>query len=184
MALIGTKIWYPVVRDDARGFFAELWKSGDGDKKFGHIEQINMSRSKKGVLRGMHLQHTEPMGKVMTVISGRAILAAVCCNPEDERFREVIQLEVDSNNPTMFYADAGWARGFLALEDDTCVVYACTGRYSGGGELAINPLSVPGLLWPPVEKLIISEKDSTAPTFRDHWIADWHADSIKWENVR
>ncbi len=133
----GTLIWHPVVRDDERGFFAELWKSGDGDKKFGQIEQINMSRSKKGVLRGMHLQHTEPMGKVMTVISGKAILAAVCCNPEDERFKEVIQLEVSADKPTMFYADAGWARGFLALEDNTSVVYACTGRYSGGGELAV-----------------------------------------------
>jgi dTDP-4-dehydrorhamnose 3,5-epimerase len=183
MALVGTKIWYPVVRDDARGFFAELWKSGDGDKKFGQIEQLNMSSSRKGVLRGMHLQHTEPMGKVMTVISGKAIFAAVCCNPEDARFREVIQLEVDSNNPTMFYADAGWARGFLALEDNTCVVYACTGRYTGSGEIAINPFSVPGLKWPAME-FIVSEKDQSAPSFREHWIQDWHQDTVDWKNVR
>ncbi len=52
----GTLIWHPTVREDERGFFAELWKSGDGDKKFGQIEQINMSRSREGVLRGMHLQ--------------------------------------------------------------------------------------------------------------------------------
>jgi dTDP-4-dehydrorhamnose 3,5-epimerase len=179
----GTLIWQPVVRDDERGFFAELWKSGDGDKKFGQIEQINMSRSRQGVLRGMHLQHTEPMGKVMTVISGKAILAAVCCNPEDERFKEVIQLEVSADKPTMFYADAGWARGFLALEDNTSVVYACTGRYSGGGEIAVNPFSVPGLEWPTMN-YIVSEKDTNATSFRDHWVQGWYKDTIKWENVR
>lgn len=179
----GTLIWYPVVRDDERGFFAELWKSGDGEKKFGQIEQINMSRSKKGVLRGMHLQHTEPMGKVMTVISGKAILAAVCCNPEDERFKEVIQLEVSADKPTMFYADAGWARGFLALEDNTSVVYACTGRYSGGGELAINPFSVPGLQWP-MMGYIVSEKDQYSTSFMDHWVKDWYKDTVDWKNVR
>jgi dTDP-4-dehydrorhamnose 3,5-epimerase-like enzyme len=153
----GTLIWHPVVRDDERGFFAELWKSGDGDKKFGQIEQINMSR--------------------------KAILAAVCCNPEDERFKEVIQLEVSADKPTMFYADAGWARGFLALEDNTSVVYACTGRYSGGGELAVNPFSVPGLEWPTMD-YIVSEKDTNATSFRDHWVQGWYKDTIKWENVR
>lgn len=179
----GTLIWNPVVRDDERGFFAELWKSGDGDKKFGQIEQINMSRSRQGVLRGMHLQHTEPMGKVMTVISGKALLSAVCCNPEDERFKEVIQLEVSASKPAMFYADAGWARGFLALEENTSVVYACTGRYSGGGELAINPFSVPGLSWPSMN-YIVSEKDRNAPSFSDHWIKDWYKDTVDWKNVR
>ena len=179
----GTLIWYPVVRDDERGFFAELWKSGDGDKKFGQIEQINMSRSRQGVLRGMHLQHTEPMGKVMTVISGKALLSAVCCNPEDERFKEVIQLEVSASKPAMFYADAGWARGFLSLEENTSVVYACTGRYSGGGELAINPFSVPGLSWPSMN-YIVSEKDRNAPSFSDHWIKDWYKNTVDWKNVR
>ena len=179
----GTLIWHPVVREDERGFFAELWKSGDGDKKFGQIEQINMSRSRKGVLRGMHLQHTEPMGKVMTVISGKAILAAVCCNPEDDRFKEVIRLEVDANVPTMFYADAGWARGFLALEDNTSVVYACTGRYNGGGELAINPFSVPGLQWPTMD-YVVSDKDANATSFREHWVQGWYNDTIEWKNVR
>jgi dTDP-4-dehydrorhamnose 3,5-epimerase len=179
----GTLIWHPTVREDERGFFAELWKSGDGDKKFGQIEQINMSRSREGVLRGMHLQHTEPMGKVMTVISGKAMLAAVCCNPEDDDFRKVVTITVDSKQPAMFYADAGWARGFLALEDNTCVVYACTGRYNGGGEIAINPFSVPGLQWPG-GNFITSEKDRNARSFQDHWINNWDADNVNWKNVR
>lgn len=181
--MIGTIIWHPIVRPDERGHFVELWKSGDGDKKFGQIEQINMSVSKKGVLRGLHLQHTEPMGKVMTVTSGRAFIAAVNCNPNSEDFKKIVTCEISPEKPAMFYADASWARGFLALEDNTTVVYACTGRYSSGGELAINPLSA-GVAWPKMDEYIISEKDETAKTFQEHWVAGWYSDIINWNNVR
>ena len=181
--MIGTIIWHPIVRPDERGQFVELWKSGDGDKKFGQIEQINMSVSRKGVLRGLHLQHTEPMGKVMTVTSGRAFIAAVNCNPNSDDFKKVVTCEISPDKPAMFYADASWARGFLALEDNTTVVYACTGRYSSGGELAINPLSA-GVHWPKMDEYIISEKDETAKTFREHWVAGWYSDVINWNNVR
>jgi len=181
--MIGTIIWYPTAREDNRGYFAELWKSGEGDKKFGKIEQINMSVSKKGVLRGLHLQHTEPMGKVMTVTSGRAFIVAVNCNPLSEDFKKIVSCEISPEKPTMFYADASWARGFLAMEDNTTVVYACTGRYSGGGELAINPFSA-GVQWPKMDEYIISEKDETSKTFREHWVADWYKDTIDWKSVR
>lgn len=179
----GTKIWRPTAYKDSRGFFAELWKSGNGQQKFGEIQQINMSRSHAGVMRGLHLQHTEPMGKVMTVISGSAFLVAVCCNPLDENYRDVVTVTADSRSPVMFYADAGWARGFLTLEDDTTVVYACTGRYSGDGELAINPFSA-GVNWPNVGKVILSDKDKNAKTFQEHWIENWYQDKIDWKNVK
>lgn len=141
-----------------------------------------MSRSKKGVLRGLHLQHTEPMGKAMTVISGRAYLVALNCNPESVNFNERIEVEISADYPQVFYADAGYARGFLALEDDTTILYACTGRYNGAGELAINPLRA-GIKWPEMD-YIISEKDLNAPSYQDHWVADWHAGEIDWVNVR
>ena len=182
MSLSGVKIWTPTIRPDERGFFTEVWKSGDGSTKFGEIEQINMSRSRKGVLRGLHLQHTEPMGKAMTVVAGRAYLAAVNCNPESINFGERVELEIDSENPQVFYADAGYARGFLALEPNTVVLYACTGRYSGTGEMAIHPLSA-GIEWPEMD-YIISDKDLNAPTFRDRWISEWDKDKIDWMNVR
>jgi dTDP-4-dehydrorhamnose 3,5-epimerase len=178
----GTKIWRPTVRPDERGYFAELWKSGVPAQKFGKIEQINMSRSRKGVLRGLHLQHTEPMGKVMTVMNGSAFLVAVCCNPTDEMFKKIVTVEAHAEKPTMFYADAGWARGFLALEEDTVVAYACTGRYNGEGELAINPYSA-GVEWPEMDH-IVSEKDRNAKTFQEHWVEDWYRDSIDWHNVK
>lgn len=178
----GIKIWHPKPYTDDRGFFSELWKSGRGDMKFGEIQQINMSRSRKGVLRGLHLQHTEPMGKVMTVTHGSAFLVAVCCNPEDENFKEIVTVTADSKNPVMFYADAGWARGFLALEDDTCVVYACTGRYNADGELAINPYSA-GVQWPSGEH-ILSDKDLNAKSFTEHYVNAWYKDKVDWRNVK
>ena len=181
--MIGTIIWHPIAREDTRGFFAELWKSGDGDKKFGQIEQINMSNSRKGVLRGLHLQHTEPMGKVMTVISGRAFIVAVNCNPLSNDFKKVVSCDISASIPTMFYADASWARGFLAMEDNTSVVYACTGRYNGSGELAIDPMSA-GVDWPKMDEYIISEKDKASKTFQEHWINGWYADTIDWKSVR
>lgn len=136
------------------------------------------------MLRGLHLQHTEPMGKVMTVVNGAAFLVAVCCNPEDDRFKEVVTVTAHASEPTMFYADAGWARGFLTLEDETTVVYACTSRYSGGGELAIQPYSA-GVPWPNIgEGIIISEKDQNAKTFQQHWLENWYRDTIDWKNVK
>jgi dTDP-4-dehydrorhamnose 3,5-epimerase len=182
MSLSGVKIWTPTIRPDHRGFFTEVWKSGNGETKFGQIEQISMSRSNMGVLRGLHLQHTEPMGKAMTVVSGRAYLAAVNCNPESINFGERVELEIDAEEPQVFYADAGYARGFLALEPNTVVLYACTGRYSNAGEMAIHPLSA-DVDWPEMD-YIISDKDLNAPTLKDYWLKDWNRDKIDWANVR
>jgi len=177
----GIIIYSPAAYQDARGYFAELWKAGVSGRQFGQIQQINMSLSKKGVLRGLHLQHNEPMGKAMTVVSGRAYIVAVNCNPMSEDFRKVVELEIDANEPTVFYAGPGWARGFLALEDNTRVMYACTGRYTAGGEIAIDPFSA-GVNWPKME-YIISEKDESSKTFRDHWLADWYDDIIQWRDL-
>jgi dTDP-4-dehydrorhamnose 3,5-epimerase len=182
MSLNGTRIWTPTIRPDERGFFTEVWKSGNGESKFGEIQQINMSRSKKGVLRGLHLQHTEPMGKAMTVVSGRAYLAAVNCNPESINFGERVELEISADEPKVFYADAGYARGFLALEDNTVVLYACTGRYNPVGELAVHPLSA-DIDWPKMD-YIISDKDHQALTFREHYVNDWYKGKIDWTYCR
>jgi len=182
MAKSGIMVWQPEIRLDERGFFTEVWKSGNGKQKFGEIQQINMSRSNKGVLRGLHLQHTEPMGKAMTVVSGRAYIVAVNCNPESVSFNERVEMEISADKPTIFYADAGYARGFLALEDNTTVLYACTGRYSAGGELAINPFSA-GINWPTMD-YIVSDKDRNAMIHRDHWVNDWYRNEIDWANVR
>lgn len=182
MSRNGTAIWKPAMKPDERGFFTEVWKSGNGAQKFGEIQQINMSRSKKGVLRGLHLQHTEPMGKAMTVVSGRAYIVAINCNPESVSFNERVEIEISADYPTVFYADASYARGFLALEDNTTILYACTGRYTPGGELTINPLSA-GIMWPEME-YIISEKDLNAPSHREHWVNDWYKNVIDWQNVR
>lgn len=177
----GILIWKPTPHEDNRGHFAELWKSGAIGRQFGQIEQINMSLSKKGVLRGLHMQHTEPMGKAMTVVSGKAYIVAVNCNPLSDDFKKVVARTLDANEPEFFYAGPGWARGFLALEDNTRVLYACTGRYTSGGEIAIDPFSA-GVDWPKMD-YIVSEKDTSSKTFQDHWIAGWYSDIIKWEHL-
>jgi dTDP-4-dehydrorhamnose 3,5-epimerase len=177
----GILIWNPAAHEDARGFFSELWKAGVSGRQFGQIEQINISLSKAGVLRGLHLQHNEPMGKAMTVVSGKAHIVAVNCNPLSEDFRRIVELTIDANKPTVFYAGPGWARGFLALEDNTRVMYACTGRYTAGGEIAIEPFSA-GVEWPKMD-YIVSEKDTTSKTFREHWLEGWYTDTIRWEDL-
>lgn len=177
----GVLFWRPNAHEDDRGNFAELWKSGITGRQFGQIEQINMSRSKKGVLRGLHLQHNEPMGKAMTVVSGRAFIVAVNCNPLSEDFRKVVSITIDAREPQFFYAGPGWARGFLSLEDDTRVLYACTGRYTAKGELAINPFSAK-VDWPEMD-YIVSEKDKNAKTFQEHWVDGFYVETINWEDL-
>lgn len=163
--------------EDDRGFFMETYRS-DHFLELGlpsSFVQDNHSRSRKGVVRGLHFQWQPPMGKLMRVTRGAAFLVAVDLRIGSPTLGRWIGVEVSAENKKQVWAPAGFARGFCALTDNTEVQYKCTGVYDGTAESAIrwdDPAI--GIEWP-VRNPVVSEKDRGAQTLAE-WLASPHAE--------
>ena len=154
---------------DDRGSFMELYRADDF-RKLGiplPFVQENYSRSKKGVIRGLHFQWDPPMGKLMRVMSGSAFLAAADIRRNSPSFGEWFGLVTPASERIQIWAPPGFARGFCALEDDTEVQYLCTGVYNPQCEAGIRwDDSELNIGWPATDP-VISEKDIHALTLSE-----------------
>jgi len=154
---------------DERGFFQEVAKEGDDVfNALGFIRQINMSKSKKGTLRGIHAQ--TGMAKAMWVPFGVAQIVAVNLDVTSSDFGKTVSHHMHAGDGKIFYAPDNWGRGFLALEEGTIVAYACSDVYRPQFEFGVNPLGC-GVNWD-VEsleevELLISEKDKAAKDIKE-----------------
>jgi dTDP-4-dehydrorhamnose 3,5-epimerase len=156
---------------DERGVFVEAFRA-DRFAEMGlpvAFVQENQSRSRRGVIRGLHFQWEPPMGKLMRVTRGRAFLVGVDIRKNSETLGRWFGLEVSEEDRIQVWAPAGFARGFAALEDGTDVQYKCTGTYDARHESGIRwDDARVGIRWP-VKEPILSEKDRTAQSF-DDWL--------------
>lgn len=161
----------PKVFGDERGFFMESYNKEEFEKLGLKIDfiQDNHSRSKAGVLRGLHFQFKYPQGKLVRVVRGKVWDVAVDLREKSPTFKKWFGIELSAENKKMFYIPEGFAHGFLTLEDDTEFQYKCTNLYypefdSGvrynDEEIAVN--------WPEVENLVLSEKDQNLKFLKDH----------------
>jgi len=110
---------HPDVFEDERGFFVEVFRA-DLFAELGlptAFVQDNHSRSRKGVLRGLHFQWDPPMGKLMRVTLGRAFLVAVDIRKGSPTLGEWFGMEVSAQSKKQIWAPAGFARGFCVLSD-------------------------------------------------------------------
>ena len=154
---------------DDRGFFQEVAKEGDDIfNALGVIRQVNMSKSVKGALRGIHAQ--KGMAKAMWVPFGMAQIVAVNLDVESGDFGKIVTQHMYAGDGKVFYAPDSWGRGFLALEEGTVVAYACSDVYRPQFEYGVHPLSC-GINWD-VESLedvdlMISDKDREAKDMKD-----------------
>src|SRR5215471_3081551 len=125
---------------DDRGYFMETYRQDQFEALGlpGTFVQDNHSRSKKGVVRGLHFQWSPPMGKLMRVTRGAAFLAAVDLRIGSPTLGRWVGVEATPENRRQVWAPASFARGFCALADDTEVQYKCTGTYNGKAESAIR----------------------------------------------
>jgi len=167
LLIIETKIF----KDD-RGFFLESYNLRDFeeiglDLKF---VQDNLSRSKRGVLRGLHFQLTHPQGKLVRVISGRVYDVAVDLRVNSPTFGRWFGIELTGEDGLAFYIPEGFAHGFLTLEDNTYFFYKCTEFYYPDDDLGViwNDPEI-NISWPleGIKELIISDKDKRLPSFRE-----------------
>jgi dTDP-4-dehydrorhamnose 3,5-epimerase len=162
----------PQVFEDPRGFFMETFRV-DKFKALGlptEFMQDNHSRSKKGVVRGLHFQWDPPMGKLMRVTYGSAFLVAVDIRRGSPTLGKWFGTEVSAANRKQVWAPAGFARGFCVLSDFAEIQYKCTGIYNDKAESGIrwNDPEI-GIEWPE-KNPELSGKDRVAQSLSE-WLA-------------
>lgn len=153
---------------DDRGFFMESYHARNFAENglIVRFVQDNHSRSKKGVLRGLHYQlPPHPQGKLVSVMKGKIFDVAVDLRKSSATFGQWHGEILDVTK--QLYIPEGFAHGFLTLEDETDVVYKCTDFYDPAGERAIvwNDPDLK-IKWPLDEPPIVSAKDASSPTFK------------------
>lgn len=157
---------------DERGFFSEVW-SGLRFREAGidlDFVQDNHSRSARGVLRGLHYQ-MEPVAqtKLVRVSRGSVFDVAVDIRRSSPTFGEWTGLILSAEKWNQLLVPAGFAHGFLALEDGSEVQYKVTAPYSPEHDRGINPDDPAiGIEWPlPRSEWLLSAKDQVAPRLAD-----------------
>lgn len=158
-----------VFRDD-RGYFFESFNYEKFRKEGLEVTfvQDNESSSRKGVLRGLHLQIPPfEQAKLVRVMKGSALDVAVDLRKFSPTYGKWTSVLLSGENKWMFWIPAGFAHGFATLEEDTVFFYKCTKVYNKESERSIlwNDPDI-NIKWG-IEKPIISERDKSAPGFRD-----------------
>ncbi|MGL4672111.1 dTDP-4-dehydrorhamnose 3,5-epimerase [Cetobacterium sp.] len=163
----------PTVFGDNRGFFMESYSRKDFAEIGMDIEfvQDNHSKSKKGVLRGLHFQTQHVQGKLVRVTAGAVLDVAVDLRKDSPTFGKYYLVELTAENKKMFYIPPGFAHGFLTLEDNTEFLYKCTDYYAPEFDSGIlwNDSEV-GIEWNfeqyglSEDEILLSEKDKLQQT--------------------
>ena len=147
----GLLVIEPTVFGDERGYFMETYNKRDMQEAGLDVEfvQDNQSKSKKGVLRGLHFQKNFPQGKLVRVIHGSVFDVAVDLRQKSKTYGQWFGLELTHKNKKQFYIPPGFAHGFLVLSDNTEFCYKCTDFYHANDEggLAWNDPGI-GIKWP------------------------------------
>ena len=132
---------YPKVFGDDRGFFYESFNANKYNGAIGnslHFVQDNISKSSKGVLRGLHFQLPPfDQGKLVQVIVGSAVDVAVDIRKNSPTYGQHVKVLLSSKEKNQFWIPPGFAHGFCALEDNTLFSYKCTNYYAPEYERAI-----------------------------------------------
>ena len=163
------------------GFFIEAFRA-DRFAEAGlptEFVQDNHSRSKRGVLRGLHFQWDPPMGKLMRVARGHAFLVAVDIRKGSPTLGRWFGVEASDRDHVQVWAPPGFARGFCVLSESADVQYKCTGIYNRDGESGLrwdDPEL--GIEWPITEPLL-SPKDASAQTLAE-WLARPESDAFRY----
>jgi dTDP-4-dehydrorhamnose 3,5-epimerase len=166
--LEGALVIEPVVHGDARGFFQETYRR-NAFAEFGiedDFVQHNHSRSRQGIVRGMHFQ--PGMAKLVRCVRGAILDVLVDIRPESEGFGRWQGFELNDENHRQVYCPDGFAHGFCVLSDIADVVYGCSDYYDPDreGGFAYDDPDV-GIEWPAGISLQASARDAAAPRLRE-----------------
>lgn len=170
-AIEGLIILEPTVYTDERGYFFESFNERKFEEKTGlkiDWKQDNESYSHKGALRGLHYQIAPyAQDKLVRVAAGAVYDVVVDLRKNSSTFGKSFGIELSAKNKKQLFVPQGFAHGFQVLEDDTLFVYKCSNFYSSEHDRSLfwndQMLEID---WP-IKKALLSEKDKSAPGFKD-----------------
>ena len=172
-AIDGVLIIEPKIWGDDRGYFFESYSARDFAANTGldiTFIQDNESRSRYGVLRGLHFQYPPyTQSKLVRVINGRVLDVAVDIRKGSPTYGQYVSCELTAENHRQFFVPKGMAHGFVVLSEEAVFQYKCDNLYAPQSEGAImwNDPSI-GIDWQiPAADVILSAKDKLHPTLED-----------------
>lgn len=149
---------------DDRGYFMETYNKEEFNQAglTMNFVQDNQSKSKKGVLRGLHFQKEHPQGKLVRVLNGKVFDVGVDLRSDSETYGQWQGVILSGENKKQFYVPEGFAHGFLVLSETATFAYKCTDFY--------HPEAEGGIIWDDedididwplddIDEIILSEKD-------------------------
>jgi dTDP-4-dehydrorhamnose 3,5-epimerase len=171
MAISDVLLIIPDVFGDERGFFMEVFQS----RKFSEagisapFVQDNHSRSKQGVLRGLHYQIKHAQGKLVRTIIGEVFDVVVDLRKSSPTFGKWVGTHLSSDNKSQLWVPPGFAHGFYVLSDWAEVLYKTTDIYAPEFERTLfwNDPDI-GVQWPflPGQSPVLSSKDKNGKSFK------------------
>ena len=163
-ALPGVVLITPRVFKDPRGFFQESWNRSRYAEAgiTGEFVQDNLSRSSRGVLRGLHFQHPHDQGKLVHVLEGSVFDVAVDIRHGSPTFGHWVGYELSADNHRQLYLPPGFAHGFCVTSDSALFAYKCTDYYHPESETSLlwNDPQI-GIEWP-LDNPELSDRDAAA----------------------
>ena len=164
----GVIIIEPKVFGDNRGYFMETYN----EKEFKanglnyNFVQDNQSKSKAGVLRGLHFQKNHPQAKLVRVLEGEVFDVAVDLRKNSSTYGKWVGVILSEENKKQFMIPRGFAHGFVVLSEKATFAYKCDEFYHPEDEGGImwNDPEI-GIVWPYEGELLLSEKDKKHPSF-------------------
>ncbi|MFF4586284.1 dTDP-4-dehydrorhamnose 3,5-epimerase [Streptomyces sp. NPDC001388] len=172
LGIEGAWVDTPRVFTDDRGRFHEWFRSDAFRAAVGHgfrFEQANCSRSVRGTLRGVHFATVPPgQAKYVTCVGGAVLDVVVDIRVGSPDFGRWEAVRLDDTTHRCLYLSEGLGHAFMALEDDSTVVYLCSQGYAPQREHGINPLDPAlAIAWPDDLTPLLSDKDAAAPTLEE-----------------
>ena len=167
LALPGVKLIEPDVHGDERGFFVETFQNQRYKEVAGialPFLQDNHSRSRRGVLRGMHVQSKFPQGKLVRVSRGEVFDVAADIDPKSPTFKRWVGVTLSDSNHHQLWIPPGYVHGFLVLSEVADFEYKCTEYFHAASDIGViwNDPDL-GIEWP-LDNPTLSAKDQTLPT--------------------
>jgi|SRR3972149_3818642 len=165
--LKGVRIFRPKIFRDSRGLFFELFREGRLEHAVSGFVQDNCSISRQNTIRGMHFQRRPGQAKLVTVILGKVFDVVVDMRRDSPTFGQWEGFELSDTDYEQILIPVGFAHGFCVLSERACLLYKVSSPYDAEEEkgFCFNDREV-GIQWP-VDRPILSERDRTAPSFRE-----------------
>lgn len=159
----------PKVHGDARGYFMELYnRSRSFAGKDLTVAQVNVSRSSKGVLRGLHFQDPFPQAKLVWVLVGEVFDVVVDLREKSSTYGQWEGTYLSEDNHRQLYVPEGFAHGFQVTSAHAVFCYVCSETFRADCDRGVHFSGAEfGVEWPNLSDAIVSDKDRRAPFWTD-----------------